>query len=172
MRCFAAERTESAGYSRFVDDLVRQQVKIKLAYTLYAPAVTGFNAALLAGVLVYGRRSVATPAEASDFAAFVFYTNRIQGAMSTISGQWAAFAAAMGAGEAVFELIDRKPAQPVEGGLRPGRGTGALRLEAVSFSYPGPRPPVLSAVSMEVRPGQRVALVGLSGSGKARPAPP
>lgn len=90
-----------------------------------------------------GRAHVKTPRDASDFAAFLFYTNRIQGAMSTISSQWTAFSAAMGAGEAVFDLIDRKPLQPTTGGVWPSAPpAGRLELQKVSFSYPS-RPAVL-----------------------------
>lgn len=167
VRCFSAEEHESGVYSAYVDTLVRLQSRIKLAYTLYVPVVSAFNNVLLFGVLTYGRKTVSSPREASDFAAFVFYTNRIQGAMSTISSQWASFAAAMGAGEAVFDLMDRKPELPVSGGAWPTRpARGGLTLERVSFGYPA-RPAVLNEVSLVLKPGQRVALVGLSGSGKS-----
>ena len=45
--------------------------------------------------------------------------------------------------------------------------TGRLRCEAVSFSYPGDRSPVLRNVHLDVAPGEAVALIGQSGSGKS-----
>ncbi|MGH3966518.1 MAG: ABC transporter ATP-binding protein [Pseudonocardiaceae bacterium] len=51
----------------------------------------------------------------------------------------------------------RSPARPVR---------GALRLEGVHFRYPGAGTEVLRGVDLEVRPGETVALVGATGSGK------
>jgi ATP-binding cassette, subfamily B, bacterial len=48
-------------------------------------------------------------------------------------------------------------------GTVPGDG---LRFEGVSFTYPGSSTPALQAVELQVRPGQRLALVGHNGSGK------
>jgi ATP-binding cassette subfamily B protein len=51
----------------------------------------------------------------------------------------------------------RPPAHPVRGGLR---------LEGVHFRYPGARTEVLRGVNLDVRPGETMALVGVTGSGK------
>ncbi len=66
-----------------------------------------------------------------------------------------------------FEVLDTIPAV----GDRPGapaagRVAGAVRFEGVSFSYDGKRPAV-EQLSFEVKPGETVALVGATGSGKS-----
>ena len=58
------------------------------------------------------------------------------------------------------EQPDRPDAQPI------GRVAGELRLEQVSFGY-DPQQPVLKNLSLQVKPGQVVALVGPSGAGKS-----
>lgn len=51
--------------------------------------------------------------------------------------------------------------------VRPARIEGEIRLDAVSFSYPGAERPVLQDVSLTARPGTTTAIVGSTGSGKS-----
>jgi ABC-type bacteriocin/lantibiotic exporter with double-glycine peptidase domain len=65
-------------------------------------------------------------------------------------------------------LDDVLETAPEPRGLRdPGRLRGAIRLENVSFQYSLGSPMVLEDISLEIRPGEKVALVGPSGAGKS-----
>src|SRR5580704_17363448 len=57
-----------------------------------------------------------------------------------------------------------RPARPAAGS-RP-RGAGQLSFDRVAFSYPEARRPVLRSITLELTPGETVALVGATGSGK------
>jgi ATP-binding cassette, subfamily B, bacterial len=69
----------------------------------------------------------------------------------------------------IFEYLDLpvevdEPAHPVE--IDPARVTGHVRLEDVSFAYPGADRPALSGIDLDIPAGQTLALVGETGSGK------
>jgi ABC-type multidrug transport system fused ATPase/permease subunit len=74
---------------------------------------------------------------------------------------------ASGGAERILEILDQEPGVvEVPGATEPGRATGSLRLEGVSFAYPGGSP-VLSGVSIDFAPGSVTAIVGASGAGKS-----
>ena len=81
------------------------------------------------------------------------------------SGQEAATAA-----QRVFEILDTPPAvvsAPAPGASPPRASTPArLRFDRVEYRYPGTERPVLRGVTLELEPGQTLALTGATGSGK------
>ena len=101
--------------------------------------------------------------------AFMLYTFTLAFSVGALSGLWEDFSKALGASEALFELLSRRPA--LEGGperLPPEGARGALRFEGVSFSYPSrPEVEVLKGFTLSVAPQQMIALVGGSGGGKS-----
>jgi len=83
---------------------------------------------------------------------------------------WGELQRASGAMERLAQLLDARPAiadppQPLE---LPPRVRGAIRFDHVSFHYPSrPDAAALDNFSLEVRPGETVAIVGPSGAGKS-----
>jgi ATP-binding cassette subfamily B protein len=72
------------------------------------------------------------------------------------------------AAQRVFEILDTPPAV-VSGpaaGAAPAAGPACLRFDRVEFAYPGTERLVLRGVSLELEPGQTLALTGATGSGK------
>jgi ATP-binding cassette subfamily B protein len=99
---------------------------------------------------------------------FLIYTLTVAFSLGALADLWGDFMRAAGAAERVFELLDRAPAIPVEGGESPDRVEGRVELAGVDFTYPTrPDAPVLRGVSLAVEPGEVVAVVGQSGAGKS-----
>ncbi|WP_173078465.1 ABC transporter ATP-binding protein [Phytohabitans rumicis] len=74
---------------------------------------------------------------------------------------------AMTAADRIYEVLDTPPSivdRP--GAAAVAEARGHVRFEGVSFTYPGTTTPVLRRVDLDVRPGETLAIVGTTGSGK------
>ncbi len=100
-----------------------------------------------------------------DWTKFLSYANQYTKPFNEISGVMTELKGAMTCAGRIFELIDEKeqPSDEGNGELKATKGEVALR--DVDFSYAADKP-LLQKLSLDVKPGQRVAIVGRTGSGK------
>ncbi len=123
------------------------------------------------GVILWigGHDVMAGRISAGQLSAFVFYAVIVAGAVGTISEVIGDLQRAAGATERLFELLAvepsiRAPADPVR---LPVPARGSVHFDRVIFEYPSrPGVPALDRFTLDVRPGEKVALVGPSGAGK------
>ncbi|KAF9371324.1 ATP-binding cassette, sub-B (MDR TAP), member 4, partial [Podila verticillata] len=119
----------------------------------------------------YGSREVkAGRMESGQVLTVLFGT--IIGAFSlgNVGPNIASFGKAQAAAFTIFQTIDRVPEidSSSPDGAKPTNLTGHIVVRDVNFSYPSrPDVPILKNMNIEVKPGQTVALVGHSGSGKS-----
>ena len=168
VRSFAAESVEARRYAKAVAtsfEIAKRRAFTGGAFDFVA-TLAAFSVAT--AVLWYGGHLVMEKSmSVGALTSFFVYTLVVAFSLAAISDVWADFMKASGASARIFELLDRDPAMR-EGGLRPESTSGAVELEHVTFVYPArPDAEVLSDVSLSLRPGEMVALVGPSGSGKS-----
>jgi ATP-binding cassette subfamily B protein len=101
---------------------------------------------------------------------FLMYAFFVGSAATALSSLWGEIQRAAGAMERISELLAAEPAirAPADPQVIPGRARGRLRFEHVTFSYPSrPESRPLDDFSLEILPGETVAIVGPSGAGKS-----
>ncbi len=168
VKAFAREPDQEAKFTRATDELVAQQIKISRVFGFLFPLIflianLGQTIVLFAGgsQIINKTLTLGEWQQFSLYLAFIFFPLAQLGMIITQMSQAAASA------NRIFEILDAKSDVVDEPGAQPIAAIeGHVEFKNVGFSYPGSTTPVLSGVSFVARPGQTIALLGETGSGK------
>jgi len=172
VQAFAQEAAEEGRFHAASAETIRaylRTVASQLRFRISVSATTAATAALIMGF--GGWRVLEEELTVGGLLVFLAYLAALYGPLETLSLLSERYAAAAARARRVLEVLDRSPAvRDAPQGLPrlsvPRQGKGCLRIEGVSFGYQ-PGRPVLRELTIEVRPGETIAVVGTSGAGKS-----
>lgn len=147
---------------------MREGVKAKRLSARLERTVDVLNALAAALVLWFGARIVLRGGlSPGEFVVFLTYLKSASRPVRNFAKYTARLAKASAAAERVLEILEQEPdVRDLPGAQVAPPFEGAVRFEDAAFAY-GPGEPVLRHVDLDVRPGERVAVVGASGAGKS-----
>jgi subfamily B ATP-binding cassette protein MsbA len=122
-------------------------------------------------VVLVGTTKLIKGGEASGMTAgslilFVNVVAMLFGPAGAFVNLYSQVAGALGAADRIFEFLEAPTESEDEGAVALGRVEGAVRFERVGFRYDEDGPEILRDITLDVRPGEMIALVGPSGAGK------
>ena len=166
---FVREPQEQKKFDASADDVMDQQIKVSRTFSFIFPLVFAVGNLGQAAALYFGGRQILeatmTLGEWQKFSlylVFVFFPMGQLGMIISLMAQAGASA------NRIFEILDAKnEIEDRPDAIALDRLDGRVQFEEVTFAYFGGLEPVLRGVSFEARPGQTIALLGATGSGKS-----
>lgn len=168
IRAFGKESYEERRFDEVNRSMRRTSEQVNNYLITMLPAFNLiFNLSMVA-VLYFGAGRIhAGTMEVGDLMAFIQYVVQIMFALSMFSMLFAMYPNAKAAYDRIVEVLETPPAKENVKVTLPEEGETSLVFDRVSFSYPGAERPVLSDISFEVKAGEKIAIIGGTGSGKS-----
>jgi len=166
IKLFGTHDHEDRRFGEVAERLRSQTMRTVRVSAVNVPLVQVLAAAAVATV-IWTATSLSAQDKLSpgEFVSFVTAMSMLFEPIRRLTNINAVIQRGLAGAQSIFELLDTPAEVDSATGNFP-RAIGELRFDDVSFSYPGQAEAALSHFSLDVHPGQTVALVGASGSGK------
>ena len=170
VKAFTNEKYEVNRYTNSLNKVVNEALK---AATLRGGFVSFIIFALfggIVGVVWYGAQLVAQgDLILADLLTFIFYTAFIGGSVGGLGDIYAQLQKTIGASDRILEILgDPSEVDIHEKETNAQITFGTIDLQDIHFSYPSrPSVEILKGISFSIEPGQKIAIVGTSGTGKS-----
>ncbi|MFM7430721.1 MAG: ABC transporter ATP-binding protein [Flammeovirgaceae bacterium] len=167
VKAFTNELFEIVRYKKSLSDVVTTAIRtakyrgLFISFTILAffggiVAVGWYGAYLLQNDII----------TVGELFSFIFYTSFIGASIAGLGDIYSQLQRSIGASERILEILDTKDEQPLPS--QSLKLQGNIRFENVSFEYPSRTDyPILKSISIHIKSGEKIALVGASGAGKS-----
>ena len=172
VKAFGREKRGEEDFDRLNNRLEECARKAVFYSSLTNPCTRFVNSVVYAGVMLSGALLCISTADTADaftvgsLSALLAYANQYTKPFNEISGVVTEFQNALTCAGRIFELMEEQTEPPDrEDAVTLSAAKGAVALDRVCFRYSEDRP-LIEDLSLRVKPGQRIAIVGPTGCGK------
>ena len=173
VKSFGAEEVESNRFRDRAQRLRRRNLRYVRQQAIASPLIEFFGAVTIVLLLGFARRQIIAGAmSAPEFISFVMALLMLYEPVKRLTGIHNIFQQALGASQKVFEYLEGdQQIKERPGAVRLAKFDKSIQFDNVSFRYPSstqgsPQGFLMQGISLEVKAGELVALVGPSGAGK------
>jgi len=170
VKAYVREEHETNRFRGANDDLYNRVIRVQFIMAILAPIMmVVMNLSIIAVIMLGGFEVQAGVIEVGDVTAVILYITQILHSVMMFASMFQFISRAQASAKRINEVMDATPV--ICGGSYEGEGTEAARghvvYKNVSFRYPGTHGlPVLHNVNLDIRPGENIAILGTTGSGK------
>ncbi len=166
VQAFSAEEQEHRKFDRINQDLRKANVDAVFAYAVFFPVVEIVSALALGLLVWYGSSQVLYyQGSVGTIIAFVLYIQMLFRPLRSLADKFNTLQMGMVASERVFRVLDNTDEMRDEGTYAPRQVRGDIVFDEVWFAYKADQY-VLKNLSFHLKPGETMAVVGATGSGK------
>lgn len=167
VKAFSLQGRENDRFTSQATSLYNEQIAAARVQAIYTPIMTVLVSIPSVLVLWYGgKQAIDGNLTIGGITQFILYLGMMAGFVSRLGQLANMISRTISAGHRIFEILDTEPlVKDRPGAAVMGKARGEVEFHDVNFSYSSTSP-VLRNINFSVKPGQMVALLGGSGSGK------
>ncbi|GAB5555669.1 MAG: ABC transporter ATP-binding protein [Saprospiraceae bacterium] len=166
VQIFNAERGEMKRFKEINRDYTQANLNAILYYAIFFPVVDIIAAASLGLMVWWGARGViGNEVTLGALVAFPIYLNMLFRPMRMLADKFNTLQMGLVAADRVFDVLDRTDQIENKGTIQADQLKGKVSFDDVTFAYTG-KDYVLKNLNLDIKPGETLAIIGSTGSGK------
>ena len=167
VKAYVNEEYEEERFKTANNDLMNTSYRVQKLMAAATPVLTLFmNAVVVLIILIGGWQVEAAEMEVGSIMAGVTYTTQILMSIMMVSMMFQTISRSRASAARIREVLNTRPCIE-DGGAKEGTDPGAVCFRNVSFRYPSSTgAPVLKSIDLEIRKGENIAILGVTGAGK------
>ncbi len=167
VKAYVQEERETARFNDANDDLTHTNLNVALIVARMSPLLSIImNVSIVALIYLGGHQVMASRMEVGTIMAAITYNTQVLHSVMMVSMMFQSIARGRASAKRLSEVLDTEPV--IQGGSYAPQQLGNIELDHIAFHYPGfEGRPVLHDLTLTVRPGENLAILGATGSGKS-----